>query len=181
MEPVSQVRFEFTREDFVAFNLYHHDHSPATRYQKRRIILIFGALGVILPVIKLMHPEYHELLYIFGGTSLLVAVTFPLNFRRGLRRNLDRLLSEGKNKGLLGPREVGLSPAEVRSTGTMGINTTAWPAVEKIVKHEDRLYIYTSSLSAVVIPRRAFESDAAFASFEETARKYLAEAAGRAK
>jgi hypothetical protein len=61
------------------------------------------------------------------------------------------------------------------------VTTTAWPAVERIVVDSGMLYIYISSVSAVVVPRRAFTTDAEFASFEETARKHLAEAAGRAK
>jgi hypothetical protein len=181
MNPGTSVRFDFTQDDFIAFNLYHHAHSPATRSIKARMIFFILAIGAVSLAIKLLRPQSHDVLWGFALGSVIGALIFPWSFRRSLRRNVGKMLSEGKNKNLLGPREIVLSPAELRSTGSMGAATTAWPAVERIVKGDDVLYLYTTSMSAVVVPRRAFASDAEFALFEETARKYLAEAAGRAK
>ena len=44
VEPSLKIRFEMTREDFLAFNLYHHQHSPTFR----RIVLRlrFGLLAM---------------------------------------------------------------------------------------------------------------------------------------
>lgn len=181
MESAATVRFEFTQADFIGFNLYHHKHSPATRAIKVRAMGLILAYGAAALIFKFLQPNFSEILWCVAAGSVLHALIFPAAFQRSLRRNVERMLSEGKNKGLLGQKEIALTPAEVRTTGSMGMTAIAWLAVERVVVDGDALYIYISAVSAIVVPRRAFAQEAEFEAFVETARKYLAEAAGRAK
>jgi hypothetical protein len=181
MDPFTTVRFEFTQEDFIGFNLYHHQHSSATRRLKVQFVLLFLAAGLAGLVFKLIERESPDSLWVVPIACVGGALIYPWTFRWSLRRNVNAMLAEGRNKGLLGQKEITLTPAEIRSTGAMGAVTAAWPAVERIVVDGDVLYIYISSLSAVVVPRRAFVQDSDFQAFTETAWKHLAEAAGRAK
>ena len=181
MEPAATVRFDFTESDFIGFNLYHHRHSPSTRAIQVRFVVFILAIGLAALVYKLIRPEAPDVLWSVPLGCGIGAALFPFSFRRSLRRNVLAMLKEGRNRGLLGTKEVTLTPAEIRSTGAMGMTTTAWPAVERVVVDGDVLYLYISSVSAVVVPRRAFAQDADFEAFVETARKYQVEAAARSK
>lgn len=59
----------------------------------------------------------------------------------------------------------------------LGQSTTAWKAVEKVAAVDGGIYIYTSALAAVIVPRRAFASQLEFDEFVRMAGAFHEKAA----
>src|SRR5262249_27289903 len=116
-------------------------------------------------------------LVVFAILSFLLFLLSPAYWRWSVRRRLQRLLSEGQNAGL-GKGRLIIRPNGLRVTKEGADNALNWSYVEKIVESETHVYIYISAVSALMIPKLAFASDAEREHFVEIARQYREVAAG---
>jgi hypothetical protein len=82
------------------------------------------------------------------------------------------MVLEGKNKNLLTKHTIELTPDEVIEKTESSSYTTGWAAVERVVNNKEFILIYVNSLSAHVIPFRAFKGEADFTSFYNMAIKF---------
>jgi hypothetical protein len=73
---------------------------------------------------------------------------------------------------LIGPRRLTLSPGLLNYSTPISQMLNRWSGVERIALAREAFYIYLSSVQAIVVPRRAFGSDAEFAAFAQVARTY---------
>lgn len=181
MEPSLNVRFEMTKEDLIEFSLWHQSQSRSIVSRRRRIVVVFGGLGILLGVFKLLKPELPDYVWVGSGALLLLAPILPIRIRQASRTLLQKMMDEGANRGLVGRREVSITPLELANVGDLTSVTIRWPAIERIAVTDGALYCYWNAAGAVIIPRRAFASPAEFDAFVEAARRYQTDAAGRAK
>ncbi|MGI8982614.1 MAG: YcxB family protein [Pirellulaceae bacterium] len=172
------IEFEFQREDLVGFALYHHKHSSATRTQQLRKLIVFG-VAVVTLLAFLVQRGIRSLddWLLVGGAALLVVglfVSLPRIREWRLRKSIDKMYGEGRNPLLNGPRRIILTPLSLINSSPNSQLETRWSVIEKIVVTEQALYIYISSVSSVVVPRRAFTSDDHFQTFVHTAQEFHA-------
>jgi hypothetical protein len=111
-----------------------------------------------------------------GLFAAVYAVIYPWRYRTHVGKLMKKLLAEGENKGLIGPRRLSITPESLNGATAFGESVTKWTAVEKIVVVEEYAYIHTGAMSAFIIPKRAFADDRAFQTFVETAERYRHEA-----
>jgi hypothetical protein len=150
-----KIRYTNTIEDFVAFNWYHVRHSPTSR---RSIAL--GTWGVPAAALfagatSAVVEESPLALLPTAVFALLWAVTFPLVFPLGLKRQVRRMYRLGQNRGALGPRELELAGDRLVERTPYGEQSVLLPAVEKVVPTDNYTFIYISAVAAHVIPRDA--------------------------
>jgi len=170
-----QLKFDLTKEDVIAFNMYHYAHSPSLR-RKKWVNLVWGMVLALVCVLAAIAVKGS------GGSadflwSLLVSIPlyiacYPFLLRRAQRTAVERLIAEGQNRDQFGKKQVTITPIEITAGGDLTSTTVRWKAVERIEVAEAYAYVYFSALQAVIIPRRAFASDEEFSAWVETARKY---------
>jgi hypothetical protein len=105
------------------------------------------------------------------GVPILWVFYFLVN-RYVVNWQVKNMLREGNNRGSLGKIRVQLSPAGVLEASQFIETKIAWPAIERIEENDDYLMIYTSSLSAVLIPRIAFANPLRYDEFATAARAF---------
>lgn len=180
--PIS-VSYEFTKDDFVAFNRYHTRSSPTARRQYLRALFVFPGVWLVLWLGLVYFAGQKDGNYLQAASALkpliiflpLYCILFPIFHRRTLRRAIDSMIDEGSNRRLFGVKTVTASESGITESGDHGTSTTAWSAVERIVRLEDVTYVYVTSLSAEVIPRRAFESGSEYDAFIRRLQDYHAQ------
>ena len=172
------AEYEITKDDFSAFNLYHHRHSPTARRQYLRSWFIPAVvwLLVCIGIWYLADRErgtplrtFLDLLPLFCGVPLYL-IYFPWAYRRKLRKIVDGMVSEGQNRGLFSRHRVTISPESVTDSSEHGQTSTIWRGVERVATADEHAYIYTSALAAIIVPRRAFAGPSEFEEFVRTAR-----------
>ncbi len=167
------VSFDLTKDDLTFFNLYHCAKSPTARRQFRRSLLLPPTIWLVLWFTLVFFAGREDGSWLQKSRNLLPLMLFPPLYvawlpwahRRAIRRAIDGMIGEGDNRRLFGQRTVTATPAYISDSGAHGSSSTAWSAVERVVRLDEAILVYTSALSAEVIPRRAFLSAIAFDSF----------------
>jgi hypothetical protein len=112
------------------------------------------------------------LLLVTVGVVILIRLLRP----RILKRQLTRMLAEGKNAGLYGQHRLIISPDGIREVLNVGEPMRRWKAVEKIGVTDDHAFFYITALSAFVLPRRGCSDELHFQQFVRSAQMWMAEA-----
>jgi len=101
-------------------------------------------------------------LLVFGGIALVAfwIVVCPLiGFWRA------------KRAGLLGPNEFSMVEKGIRAQTPKSDSVVYWSAIRRTVRTPSHFYLFLVTAGALIIPRRAFENEAAFGAFVNTARE----------
>jgi hypothetical protein len=174
------AEYEITKEDFIAYNLYHHRHSPTARRQYLWAWLLPAFLWLIVCVAIWYFADrnrgtplrtFLHLLPLFSAVPLHL-LYFPWAYKRKLRKTVDGMASEGRNEGLFSRHRVTISPEGVTDSSEHIQTSSAWRAIEQIASTEDHAYIYINAMAALIVPRRGFSSPSEFDEFVRTARQY---------
>jgi hypothetical protein len=180
------IEYEITKEDLAAFNLYHQFQSPTARRHYVRAWIFPAAAWLILctGIWYLADRErgrpfrtFLDLLPLFSGVPLYL-LYFPWAYRRKVRKIIAGMVNEGENRGVLGRHQVRISPEGIRESGELSEASTAWRAIERVVRDGEYAFIYTNALAAIIVPRRAFGSLEEFEQFVRAASAYHQKAAG---
>jgi hypothetical protein len=172
-----QVSFDLTAADLEAWGDFSVRHNAVARRQMFATSLLVAVCVGLLGGIAVGRSP--------AGTTiavLLAALTFvaaPWVVRGSSRRTTRALYSHGRNVGMLGPRTVRLDADGVHVEMDGGRESRYWWAVEDVTTSPDHVYIYVTSISAHIVPRRAFATRDDADRFYQEARRRHALAHGR--
>ena len=82
-----------------------------------------------------------------------------------------------KNKPMMAQRTLTLGVEFFVSESSYGRSEIRWPTVQKLARTHNHIFMYLNQESAIVIPRRAFESTAQWDTFYETCKRSVESAA----
>jgi hypothetical protein len=175
-----EVEFDLTVDDKVRFNEYHCEHSPAIRRVKWFSILAGPIAMGLIGIVEYFRYESFTPLIIFWTLGILYGLAMPAYWRWSIRRRTRKLLTESPSGALTEHCTMRIDEQGVHATTNKGSSSLKWSAIEKVAQTEDAFYLYVGPVNAHVIPRRAFESRAAFEEFTSNVRRLREEAAGLA-
>lgn len=170
-----KISYQVSIDDIIAFNRYHMSHSRAAR----RIVatqviamwvLLIGTSLAIDPGPNLRRVE------LVAGTAVYAAIATAFLIwclRRMRDRYARRLYNEGSNLTILGPYELELNDASIVVRTQVVESRIQWKGIEKLVKTEDYAFIYTASVSALIVPKQAM-SDREFTQLVDYAEESIA-------
>ena len=96
----------------------------------------------------------------------------PWGYRRKIRTLTKGMLAEGKNQDLFSRRRITLSADLITHSTQFTHSTTSWQGVERIERNDSYLFLFTSTLHAIIIPSRAFGTPSDFGAFVQAADQY---------
>jgi hypothetical protein len=79
-----------------------------------------------------------------------------------------------KRQGLLGPVQLTLSNEGVRVESRKGQSLVYWSAIPRTIATKSRLFLFIGSVTALVLPRRAFGDQKSFETAMSAAKSYWA-------
>jgi hypothetical protein len=126
-----------------------------------RISILFGiliALFIALPVAD--GSTFWESVSWFPWRMYLGLVAFLLGFLFGICPLISYI--HAKRQGTVGPHFIGLSKEGLRLKSPQGESLVYWSGVKRIVASRSRLFAFISPSSAIILPRRAYDSQASF-------------------
>jgi hypothetical protein len=174
------VEFEQSVEDMVSFHVYFaRQRTPLRRHLLGIIAIVPLILGGVLLLDWARAPvpqpiNVLTLLMLGMGLFFLALWVYTLfAFRQLTRQNLNKMLSGGRNLNLIGPRRITITPDFVISASPMSQSASRWLGIEKVETDGSNIFIFNSTMSAFVLPRRGFNSDEHLAEFYSKAREYL--------
>lgn len=155
-----EINYELTETDYLDFNLHHAKSSPTIQHS----ILVQRLLG---PVVFLIAPFFAAkksglpLWYwfiLFGIVSVVWFVFYPKYLNRDISRKTLKIIKEGENENILGKKTIVLTSDDIIETGLSSDEKVKLSSIKKIEETEKHIFIYISSMSAFIVPIRAFEN-----------------------
>ena len=178
---VLSLPYAITMEDYVAFSLYHANHSPSNRKAKWRFMLLPSALWILSGLILASSFGWNATgmatLTIISLISLLWLPIAPMVWQMKAKNKIKALYREGQLK----EREaltLYITPIGIRTETEDGESSLKWSGVKQILTTPSHIYLYVSNINALVVPRSAFTSEADCEQFLQTLRHYREQAAG---
>lgn len=150
------LSYDFTFDDWVAFNRHHLRNSPAHQRMRLYVRLMFVPIAAIIVGLRwLRGQEVLGLSVAFLVVAIIWYCLYPLLFDRRVVTGLKRMLREGNNQALLGEHTLTSSTEGFRVIYPGGDSFHKWASIEKVDYSEDYVFIYTSSVHATVIPKHS--------------------------
>jgi hypothetical protein len=165
-----ELEYDLTVEDHVEAALFHHQRSPSAQRTLRGLLI--GCSAFIVGTSLLGGGSMLFPLALVGGFVVFMKAIVP----RINRQQAEALFREGRNRGLVGRQRLVLSRLNMTAINEVQETKTRWLGVERIVMSEHLIHIYTNSVRALLVPRRAFPSEAACEQFLSIARQLHAAA-----
>ena len=156
------IEFERTIQDVIDFNLFHMAHSPSIKRQLLLMQVLTGLLVIPLPfgIVYLVYHSMNAVIVVFSILAgVLVFVLYPQVARKSTINRIKKMLSEGNNNALLGRQVVSLSPEGIFVKNQTAESKINWSTVDKVTENDKHVYLYTSSINALVIPKNDFQSE----------------------
>ncbi len=166
-----EAEYTLTLDDYIAFQRYMMRTSPALR---RSIRIGYVAVVVIVLVFFYATEGWSSWPNALFSLAFLVAclALYAWLVRSSAERTGRRLMKEGKNKGTFGQHTLKLSQDGVVETTEVGETRASWAGIERVAENETYIFIYLSSTSAHVIPKRSFASATQAEQFYQLAQDY---------
>lgn len=156
--------YQFEKPDWTAFCLYHVEDSRAYRKQRfwSRFLLIPVALLFVLRGFLDQERDFA-----FGLTFFVVALVWffawPKVSDTSNMNRIKKTVEDPENTRVFGKRTMTLTPEGIHVSRPGAESTIAWDNVVKVVESQDHIFVYMSTIEAIVIPRLSLEG----ASFED--------------
>ncbi len=152
-----------TVEDWLEFNRYHYRNSKALLKQRIFIRLLGPILFAIFIVLHSYYKGYDTKLTIgFAVLSVLWIIFYPKRAEAHHLNSVKEMLLEGKNRELNTDIFIKLTDKDMVVKSESICTSVRWSSVEKIIMHDDYLFVYISAVPAQVIPKRYFKDDKEF-------------------
>lgn len=155
-----KINYELTEEDYLHFNLFHVKQSKTAikslNIQRFLTPVFFIIVAFIFSGIGDMPVVFP--LIIFGLISIVWLIFYPKYFYSLVMRQSKKMLREGKNDGLLGEQQMALSKEGIVYTTSNGESQAKWSGIKKVLEDSDFFYLYNSSVSAYILPKRALSN-----------------------
>jgi hypothetical protein len=157
-----EVTIEVTEEDYIRFNMYHINQSPS---QKKLFTILRYMIPIVFSIpIYIIGTEVFQQpsAYWFVIAFIFVIgwiLTYPVQYKRSIKRQVKKMLQEGDNSLLFGKKKVRIEEDTMTIVGAHSTETISINNIVKIREYEDMLVVYLSAISAQIIPTRYLDAE----------------------
>lgn len=154
-----KVNYNLTEQDYINFNLYHLKNSKmgkkSLNMQRFLSPVIFMIVAYVFSTLGGMPLLSTYIVFII--TSILWVAFYPKYFYGLITRNVKKMIKEGKNDGLLGDHQLIITDEGIVDTSSNKETKVDWPGIESFKEDNDNFYLYNSSVSAFILPKRELD------------------------
>ncbi|SEO05979.1 hypothetical protein SAMN04488134_103251 [Amphibacillus marinus] len=157
-----EFKFEITEEDYLQFNLYHSENSPSqkklVRVLRWVIPIVFASIIYYVGTAVFHQPSLYWLIIslLFSGAWI---IWYPRFYKKQLKKQVSKMLSEGDNSALFGEKTMVIEGNEIKVFDKYASTTVVKENIKAINYYDDMIIIYLSSITAQIIPTRNLVKD----------------------
>ncbi|WP_035051071.1 YcxB family protein [Carnobacterium pleistocenium] len=169
-----EIEFELLEKDYINFNIDHTKKSPSLKRSINVQRLVGPIVFLIAPfiVIRFSAIPIWYWMAVFSIASLIWFVFYPRYFDWEMRKRIVKMLQEGNNENLLKKIKIVVTDKGISESSVTGELNSKWNEVNRVDETNEYIYIYNSSISAYIIPKRIFENENTLKIFLEEISKY---------
>lgn len=151
-----EIKYNLTEEDYLKFNIFHIRHSDSAmkslkmqRFATPIVYIIFAYIFSMIADIPFLYAFIP-----FFVIGMMWAIFYPKYFFNRIARHTKKMVNEGKNEGLLGKHTMTFSDEGIVDVASNGETKVHWSGINEFKEDDSNLYLYNSSVSAYIIPKR---------------------------
>ena len=150
------IKYNLTEEDFLHFNLFHLQNSQTAKksLMLQRFVSPIFFIGFSYVFSNLLDVPFLGMFIPFLIISILWVIFYPKYFYNHITRNVKKMIKEGKNEGLLGKHDLNFNEDGFTEETSTGETKVKWSGVNEFKEDNEFFYLYNSSVSAYIIPKR---------------------------
>ena len=148
------INYHLNADDLLQYLAYTNERDPSLRRVMRRDRFVNGiAIMLLIPLVTGGYTDAFSLILavLAGGGWIMLC---PWVMRRASRRYLVKALKEEDE--FSGDYSLELTEAGLTARAPGLVSHTDWWRVKKVVVNRTRIYIFVTSLEAVIVPLEAF-------------------------
>ncbi len=171
------IQYQPTLEDLLAFNRYHIDHSPSLRryHQYVRIGTSVLCIVVCLVTFYALTQSFRIPIAFYAiafGLGIFFYFALPSMIWSSTKKRIERMFREGQNKGMAKLTTLSIGQDSMEANNGLSTSKLVWSAIEKMSVTDEYIFMYVSAMNAVVVPKRAFATEAQRQEFIQLAQQY---------
>ena len=174
-----QAQYEITADDYVAFNLNFMKNDP--KAQKRvTISQIAGAVLLLVAggVFCWMRGSFSLLaMGVFVVAAILYALYIPWSVKGSVKKSVQRVLKNSA-KSACGEKTLAIEAQKLHLNGSGEDSFYDYGNITRIVPDDRHYFIYTGAMEALILPFRAFDTEAERTAFYTALCDKVTEAGG---
>ncbi|MCM3693607.1 YcxB family protein [Neobacillus niacini] len=170
-----EINYRLTEEDYLKFNMFHINNSDSAnkslktqRFATPFVYIIFAYIFANIADIPFLYA-----LIPFLIVGILWVIFYPKYFQTRILSQTKKMIREGKNEGLLGEHTMTLSEDGIVDSNPKGETKVNWSGIIKLTEDDSNLYLYNSSVSAYIIPKREVNDLEGLRNFMKTKLTHL--------
>ena len=169
-----ELEFELLEKDYINFNINNAKKSSSLKKSIFRQRILGPIIFLIIPFIIKTYSEIPIWYWfiIFGALSVVWIIFYPKYIEWEMARRVRKMLKEGNNENLFARRKIIISDKGVLERSSFGETNMKWKQIDKVEEIVDYIYIYISSVSAHIIPKRVFRDENEKQTFIKEIQKY---------
>ena len=154
-----KLTYNLTEEDYINFNMSYAETSDTVKKSMQRARVTGPIMFLLLPFVlrNVTDIPFAYWMVLFGIAAVAWFFLLPVFIKKSTIRQIKKMLKE-KGNNFLGPKVLELMPNGIMTKGLDDETMTSYSAVEDITQYKGGVYIYTSSISAIMVSPSAFES-----------------------
>lgn len=174
-EPLS-AHVQLNEDDMAALSAYYYKHTPSGRRRDRILKAAPVVVAVVWAYVARDHPEWgmqepgKYWLYVGLGTPIILLLSWAMLWY--LRPSMARMsVRMGPRKRMLEPLTITLLPGHVELMNADGRGKVPWASVRHVGSTGEHVFLLFAGPNGFIVPRRSFESDAAFEAYAGEAKR----------
>jgi hypothetical protein len=171
------IQYQPTLADLLAFNRYHMNHSPSLRRYHWYVRIGTSILCVVVCLITFYAlTRSFQIPVVFYAIAFGLGIFFffalPSMIWSSTKKRIERMFREGQNKGMSNTTKLAISEDGMEANNSLSASKMLWSAIEKITVTDEYIFLYVSAMNAMVIPQRAFATEAQRQEFIQLVQHY---------
>lgn len=157
------IEFNFSREDWIAFNVYHISHSPIHQRNRKRAIRAVPLMLIGLVVIQGVYQDE----WMVPSIVAVLAAAFWLWWYPSYRDNkvlsgIEQYVDHSDNQAFFGKHSVVLGDYKVSLITATTEKSVGWGDVLRVEFNDAYYFVYDTEQTAIIIPKESISDDKAF-------------------
>lgn len=152
-----EINFEVTKEDYIKFNLYHFDNSSS--YKKNTKLVRYGVPICFLFINMMMQTSVEDIIIDTVISAAIWIAIFPKMNKFLTKKGIEKLIKEGDNTELFGSKRIIIDEESITIFNKSSTERVLKSAIKDVKIYDDIIVIYTSSMTAYIVPTRYLEGD----------------------
>jgi hypothetical protein len=176
------MTFEYkqTENELLSFYKYHYWYAPENKHGRLWQKIKYGMIATI-PCLLFIWKFNEDTEYSLPGVLFFLLFFFALGFSMAkgtvMRRvdgMINNLVSNPENNEFVGDTRYEFLPEGIFYNRKLSEGRYAYEAISKVAQDDKCFYLYTSMLSAIIIPKAAFKGPDEISAFQRLLKERIA-------